>query len=145
MPNTILLIIIAILFTLILIWLAYRIGIRIGISSKELEWQENLLRLRGDIANRQRVGIKGKVTETFAPFLQGFPFNASECKFIGDPIDYIVFEGLDEREIKGIHLVEVKSDTSKLSKHQKQIKNIIDNFDSDKISFHTFDFKTENE
>jgi predicted Holliday junction resolvase-like endonuclease len=134
-----------VVFALILIWLSFKIGVKSGKSEKELEWQSNLVRLRGDIANRQRVGIKGKVAETFAPFLKGFPFKASECKFIGDPIDYLVFEGLDERDIKGVRLVEVKSDTSKLSKHQKQIKDILDSVDDDRVSFHTFGFKSESE
>lgn len=123
----------------------YKIGLQKGHSEKEIEWQENLVKIRRDIANRQRVGIKGKLTEAFAPFLKGFPFKASECKFIGDPIDYLVFEGLDERDIKGVHLVEVKTDKSKLSKHQKQIKNIIDNLESNKVTFKEFGFKIDSE
>lgn len=129
------------IFLIVLIWIMYRVGFSQGVSRKEIEWQENLVKLRREIANRQRVGIKGKVTEAFAPFLQGFPFKASECKFIGDPIDYLVFKGLDERDIKAIHLVEVKTDTSKLSKHQKQIKEIIDDLKSKKVSFKEFKFE----
>ena len=131
-----------IVFLLILIWIMYKIGINKGKSEKEIEWQSNLIRLRREIADKQRVNIKGRVGETFAPFLEGFPFKASESKFIGDPIDYLVFEGLDERNIKGIHLVEVKTDKSQLSKIQKQIKNIVDETNSDKLGFHTFEFKT---
>ena len=131
-----------IVFLLILIWIMYKIGINKGKSEKEIEWQSNLVRLRKDIADKQRVNIKGRVGEIFAPFLEGFPFKASESKFIGDPIDYLVFEGLDERNIKRIHLVEVKTDKSQLSKVQKQIKNIINETNSDKLGFHTFEFKT---
>jgi|SRR3989344_6936077 len=131
-----------IVFLLILIWIMYKIGINKGKSEKEIEWQSNLIRLRREIADKQRVNIKGRVGETFAPFLEGFPFKASESKFIGDPIDYLVFEGLDERNIKAIHLVEVKTDKSQLNKVQKQIKNIIDEANSDKLGFHTFEFKT---
>ncbi len=136
---------VVIVFLVILIWVMYKMGLERGRSEKEIEWQENLVRIRRDVANRQRVGIKGKVTEAFAPFLKGFEFKASECKFIGDPIDYLVFEGLDERDVKKIHFVEVKADKSKLSKHQKQIKNIIDNLKSRDVSFREFNWKMDEE
>ncbi len=121
-----------------LVWLMYKFGIQRGKNEKEIEWQENLGRIRREIADKQRAGIKGKLSEVFAPFLEGFPFKASECKFIGDPIDYLVFEGLDDRDVKGVHLVEVKSGSAKLSKHQKQIKDVIDELNSGKVTFREF-------
>jgi predicted Holliday junction resolvase-like endonuclease len=143
MPTETTLIFSAIFVVLIfLIWLFYRIGIAQGAHKKEIEWQSNMVRIRGNIADKQRAGIKGKVAEVFAPFLPNFPFKPSECKFIGDPIDYLVFEGLDERDVKAIHLLEVKESESKLSKHQKQIKNILDNLNSDKVNFKEFRFKS---
>ena len=131
---------IVIIFLAIFIWIMYKRGIEKGRYETELLWQENLVKIRGDIADKQRAGIKGKVAEAFAPFLRGFPFKPSECKFIGNPIDYLVFEGLDERDIKGVHFVEIKSGESKMSKHQKQIKDLIDELSSDKVSFRTFSF-----
>ena len=129
---------VAIVFILA-VWLTYKLtSLR-----ADLRWQKNLVRLRKEIADQQRAGIKGKVSETFAPFLEGFPFKPSECKFLGDPIDYVVFEGLDERNVTGIHLVEVKQGTSQLSKHQKQIRDLIDNLSSDDITFREFRFKNE--
>ena len=147
MPEVIslLIIIISAIFAIILLWLAYKSGYKNGKSEKELEWQENLVRLKGDIADHQRVNIKGKVAEVFAPFLKGFPFKPSECKFIGDPIDYLVFEGLSDRDIKRIHFVEVKTNDGKLSKHQKQIQDLIDNLKTKKVSFHEFRFDIEDE
>jgi predicted Holliday junction resolvase-like endonuclease len=131
---------IVILFLLVLIFVFYKMGLRRGMQEKELEWQGNLGKLRRDIADKQRVNIKGKIGEVFAPFLEGFPYKASESKFIGDPIDYLVFEGLDERDVKSVALVEVKTGNSKLSKHQKQIKDLIDSLGSDKVKFHEFRF-----
>ncbi|MBI5804132.1 hypothetical protein HY450_02720 [Candidatus Pacearchaeota archaeon] len=129
-------VLVAIIVLLIFLsYFLYRLGVRRGVYRREIEWQENLSRLRREIAEKQRVGIKGKVAEAFAPYLPEFPFKPSECKFIGDPIDYLVFEGLDERDIRGIHLVEIKDGKSKLSKHQKQIKDLIDKLNSEEISF----------
>jgi len=128
----------AIAFVLV-VWLTYKLAV----LKSDLKWQRNLVSLRKDIANQQRAGIKGKVSETFAPFLEGFPFKPSECKFLGDPIDYVVFEGLDERDVKGVHFVEVKEGTSQLSKHQKQIRDLIDGLDSADITFKEFRFKSD--
>lgn len=113
---------------------------KLGQFRKEQDWKGKIDQLRTEIADKQRAGIKGKVTEMFAPYLEGFPFKASECKFIGDPIDYIVFAGLDERNITGIHLLDVKADSSELKKHQRQIKEIIEQ--KGNISFQTFKFKS---
>lgn len=131
------------ILALIALILVSVIAFKLGSSIREAHWQKNLVKLRRDIAEKQRVGIKGKVTEAFAPFLEGFPYKASECKFLGDPIDYIVFEGLDERDVKAIRFLEVKEGTSKLSKHQKQIKDLLDESDPDKITFETFNFDSE--
>ena len=114
---------------------------KLGQFRKEGEWKSKLDQLRMEIADKQRAGIKGRVTEMFAPYLEGFPFKASECKFLGDPIDYVVFEGLDERNIKGIHFLDVKADSSELSKHQKQIKEIIEQ--KGNVGFSTFRFRTK--
>src|SRR3989338_1058272 len=112
-----------------------------GQFRKEQEWKEKLEKLRSEIADKQRAGIKGKITEMFAPYLEGFPFKASECKFIGDPIDYVVFEGLDNRDITGIHFLDVKADSSELKKHQRQIKELIEQ--KGNIGFKTFRFRTK--
>ena len=128
---------------ILFIWIFYKLGLKQGKYQKEIEWQSNLVKIRSDISDRQRAGIKGKIAETFAPFLPGFPFKPSECKFIGDPIDYLVFEGLNERNVTGVHLLEVKENQSKLSKHQKQIKDLIDNLESEKVTFKMFNFKSD--
>ncbi|MBU0976893.1 MAG: hypothetical protein KKD18_00580 [Nanoarchaeota archaeon] len=139
MEISILFIFLAAIVFLLVIWLTYKLA-----SLKaDLKWQKNLVSLRKSIADQQRAGIKGKVSETFAPFLEGFPFKPSECKFLGDPIDYVVFEGLDERDVKGVHFVEVKEGTSRLSPHQKQIKDLIDSLDSSDVTFREFKFQSE--
>lgn len=117
------------------------IAYKLGTALTNLRWQKRIPQLQRATAERQRAGIKGKLTEAFAPFLPGFPFKSSECKFLGDPIDYVVFEGLDERDVKAIHFVEIKEGTSKLSKHQKQIKKIID--EKKNIYFGTFNFEAD--
>ena len=136
--TTIVLLVFLLIFLLFII---YYLGERVGKAHNESAWQQKLIGVREEIADKQRAGIKGKVTEMFAPYLEGFPFKASECKFIGDPIDYIVFEGLDNRDVKAIHFVDVKADSSELSKHQRQIKEIVESVNSSKVKWWTYRFK----
>lgn len=68
----------------------------------------------------------GKMTEQFMPFLSNFPYDPSAFRFIGTPIDGILF---NEDEII---FLEFKSNTSSLSSNQRRIRDIIK---SGKIKF----------
>ncbi len=61
----------------------------------------------------------GKIAEQLAPFLHDYPFDPQVSRFIGDPIDLIVFS--DDK----ITFVEVKSGKSQLSKKQRRIRDMI--------------------
>jgi predicted Holliday junction resolvase-like endonuclease len=63
----------------------------------------------------------GHIAEKLAPFLEDFTYDPSNATFLGQPIDYIVFE--DEE----IVFVEIKSGNAKLSPKQKHIKELIEN------------------
>ena len=68
----------------------------------------------------------GKITEHFIPFMSDFPFNTKDVRFVGSPIDLIIFDGHNERrdDIE-IVIVEVKTGTSKLSIPQQRIKEAV--------------------
>ena len=40
-----------------------------------------------------RAVLKGKMAEQFAPILPEFQYLPSDAKFLGDPVDYVVFDG----------------------------------------------------
>lgn len=66
--------------------------------------------------------------EHFVPFSHPFPFNPKDARFIGSPIDLIVFDGIsDKRDEIYIYIVEVKTGKSKLTSLQKQIKSSVIN------------------
>ncbi|WP_319579773.1 Holliday junction resolvase-like protein [uncultured Methanospirillum sp.] len=65
--------------------------------------------IRQDAIKRSKDVIHGKVTEHLIPFFPSFPWNPTDARFLGSPIDFIVFDGLSEGEVKEIILVEVKS------------------------------------
>ena len=83
--------------------------------------------LRKDAVKRSKAVISGQVTEQIAPFLPDFPANPSDARFIGKPVDFIVFSGLSENEkIDEILFVEVKTGKSLLSEREKEVKKAIE-------------------
>lgn len=118
-------IIIIILF-LIGMGIAYWIGNKAGHKNREQYWLEQLPIHRKDAIARSRSVIGGQFSENIAPFLPGFNYLPTECRFVGKPIDFIVFKGMDDKNIEEVIFVEVKSGKSKLSQHEKRLKDVID-------------------
>jgi len=49
-----------------------------------------------DAVKKSKAVVAGKVAEQIVPFLPEFKYNPKDARFIGSPIDFIVFDGLDE-------------------------------------------------
>ena len=63
----------------------------------------------------------GKSFENLFPFMNNYPYEPRNFRFIGDPIDGLSFE--DGK----IVFMEFKTGTSKLSEKQKKIKELVEN------------------
>ncbi len=82
--------------------------------------------LRKDAVKRSKAVIGGQLAEQIAPFLPNFPANPSDARFLGKPVDFIVFSGLYENEkIDEILFIEVKTGKSKLSDREKEVKKAV--------------------
>ena len=62
----------------------------------------------------------GKLTEQFIPFTKEFPFDSENFRFLGNPIDGIVFE--DDKII----FAEFKAAGAQLSPKQRRIKDLVE-------------------
>jgi len=82
---------------------------------------------RQDAINRSQSVILGKVTEHLIPFHKSFPYNPKEARFIGSPIDMIVFKGIENEEDVEIHILEIKTGNSTLNKRQRLIRDAVNN------------------
>jgi predicted Holliday junction resolvase-like endonuclease len=71
----------------------------------------------------------GKIGENLAPFVQDWPWDPNNFRFLGNPIDGIQFND-DE-----ILFVEIKTGKARLSKSQKDFRDIVK---AGKVSFVTF-------
>jgi predicted Holliday junction resolvase-like endonuclease len=90
------------------------------------QWRtEHEVAIRQDAIDRSRAVIAGKITEHFIPYLPDFAFNPKDARFIGTPIDMVVFDGLDEGDLKRVVFIEVKTGNSALSGRERKIRDAI--------------------
>jgi len=79
-----------------------------------------------------RASIKGKVAENISPLLPSFQeefpnLNIADARFIGEPVDYLFFEGMSEGKISKILFLEVKSGKRpRLNDHENSLKSVVD-------------------
>ena len=94
---------------------------------QKIRFSNQIKKERQDAVNRSRAVIAGQMTEQVAPFLNGFPCNPADARFIGKPVDFIAFPGLMENnEVKEVLLIEVKTGTSALSNREKEVRKAVE-------------------
>jgi predicted Holliday junction resolvase-like endonuclease len=71
----------------------------------------------------------GKIGENLAPFTEGWPWDANNFRFLGNPVDGVQFND-DE-----IIFVEIKTGKARLSRSQKDFRDLVK---KGKVSFVTF-------
>lgn len=101
-------------------WMAWRAKSYIKQWKAEVEKD-----IRSDAINRSRVTLGGKMAEQLAPYFPDFPYDPTEARFIGSPVDFIVFSGTANGEPNEVVFVEVKTGDSTLSAKQKKLKQVI--------------------
>lgn len=84
-------------------------------------------KLRKDAIKRSKAVIGGQVAEQIAPLLPDFPSPLADARFIGKPVDFIAFPGLEESDkVKEILLIEVKTGNSALSEREKEVRRAVE-------------------
>ena len=68
----------------------------------------------------------GKNLEKILPMVEDFKLCLPDCRFLGDPIDLLTFNGLSVNKINSISFIEVKSGKARLNKHQKLVKDALE-------------------
>ena len=92
-----------------------------------LKWQEDMEQARKSAVNQSRAVLGGKFTEQMVPFFPGFKYDPTEVRFIGSPIDMVVFPGLAQGDPQEIVILEVKTGKSaQLTPVQKKIRRLVE-------------------
>jgi len=83
--------------------------------------------IREDAIKRSEAVIQGKVTEHLIPFFPDFKYNPKDVRFMGTPVDLVVFDGLSEGEMRNVVFVEVKTGkTANLSSRERLVRNCVE-------------------
>src|SRR3989338_5067590 len=83
--------------------IAFWVGSKTGASQKHREWEIELMPgHRKDAILKSRAVLGGQFSEQLAPFLPDFKYLPTECRFLGKPIDLVVFKGMDEKKIEEV-------------------------------------------
>ena len=91
--------------------------------------------MRYDAIKRSKRTLLGKLWEQVSPYIPKFPFRPSDMKFLGSPIDFIIFDGASENDIKQVIFLEVKSGDGKLTTQERKLKKAIED---GKVSWRLF-------
>jgi predicted Holliday junction resolvase-like endonuclease len=96
-------------------------------AKTELEsWKmESEAWIRQDAISRSHAVNLGKITEHLMPYMSVFPYNPKDVRFVGSPVDLIVFDGIDDGALRDIIFLEVKTGSSSLNARQRQIRDAI--------------------
>lgn len=127
---------IGLLFTLLVyLIMNWRLRHRIEIVTAEFEktWAEQEGDIRKDAAQRSRYVIKGKIAEHMVPMMRDvFRYNPADARFIGAPIDYLIFDGYTEVKDSSfdrpvtVVLADIKTGDAKLNRTERKIKEAVE-------------------
>lgn len=111
----------------------------------QLNLKDSIELARKDALKKSRSVLRGQASEHLAPYV--IPnTNPKDYRFMGNPIDYICFEGLSDlldnktNEIVSIKFVDIKTGKSSLNKSQRRIRDAIN---SKKVSFEVINLDNE--
>jgi len=121
------------LLTLALTIMAIGFGLVVGFvagraltqRTLELDFRDREREIRRDSVDRSRATLSGQFLEKLAPYLPEFPYDPTDVRFLGTPVDYVVFDGLAEGELQEIVFLEVKSGRSDLSSRERRVRDAV--------------------
>jgi predicted Holliday junction resolvase-like endonuclease len=89
--------------------------------------EEDLTAARRDAARRSRGVRGGKAAEQLAPLAAAFGerFDPGDARFLGAPVDFVVFDGLAQGELREVVLLEVKTGSGRLNANERAVREAI--------------------
>ncbi|MGA7192802.1 MAG: Holliday junction resolvase-like protein [Anaerolineales bacterium] len=131
------------------------------ISALQQQHTLDIEQARKQSVDQSRNTLKGKMAEQMAPLLPGFKFLPADARFLGDPIDYVVFDGYTANKDNGadpntieVVILDIKHADAGLSSSQRAIAKAIEDgrvrfdvvriFDNGEIKSHTWHSRKAN-
>lgn len=104
----------------------YLVGRALTWRSMELEFADREEAAREDARKRSRSTLSGRFLEQLAPHFPDFPYDPTDLRFLGTPVDYVVFDGMGEGTVDEVVFLEVKSGGSQLSSVQRRLREAVE-------------------
>jgi len=83
--------------------------------------------IRKAAVTQSRAVLGGKFVEQLTPYLPEFRYDPTEARFIGSPIDLIVFPGLATGDPREIVIMEIKTGKNcQLTPQERKIRQLIE-------------------
>lgn len=101
----------------------------VALAALFLWWKSRYTRaVRRDAIRRSLAVVTGKVSEQLVPHFPQFPFAPRDARFLGSPVDFVVFDGLSEGEgaVRRVVFVEVKTGEARLSPRERGVREAIE-------------------
>ena len=106
------------------------VGIVIGIVIASLYFALWRLRysaaIRENAVQRSLAVTAGKVHEQLVPYLPEFGFNPKDARFLGSPVDLVIFDGLAAGAVQRVVFLEVKTGGAALTTRERQVRDVVD-------------------
>lgn len=99
------------------------------VKRKIEEKEENI---RKEAVDKSRAILKGKISEHLAPHFKEFDFEASDARFLGSPVDYVIFDGYSQAQadedgkLKIVFSDVKKGDSASLTPAQRKVKEAVE-------------------
>lgn len=85
--------------------------------------------IREDAVQRSQAITAGKVHEQLIPYLPLFPYNPKDVRFLGSPVDLVVFDGLAAGCVQRIVFLEVKTGSAGLTPRERSVRDAVQNYE----------------
>ena len=95
------------------------------VETETLEMEKKSIRQAA--INQSRAVLGGRFVEQMAPYLPEFKYDPTEARFIGSPIDLVVFPGLASGNPQEVVIMEIKTGKEcRLTPQQNKIRQLIE-------------------
>ena len=101
------------------------LALLVGAAWREVAWRLRRRQLEQAAISRSRSVLGGKFAEQLAPFLPDFPGDPTEARFLGSPVDLVVFPGLATGEPREIIFVKVKTGSARPNAVQRRLEKLV--------------------
>jgi predicted Holliday junction resolvase-like endonuclease len=120
-------VVLAVIITNFIARWAYEKRFRAWQEAELLKWQGEMEGARKAAISQSRAVLGGKFTEQMVPYFPDFKYDPTEVRFIGSPIDMVVFPGLAQGDPLEVVILEIKTGKSAgLTPAQKKIRQLIE-------------------